>query len=140
MKKEEFDFWQDHSTNYLKMAFGHDHQEIIHNPDGVGERTGECGDTVKIFLSVNSGIIQAVSFDNNGCLNTNACANAVAILIEGRSLSKAWKLTPEDVAGYLKTLPKDHFHCAELVVGALYLALSSANEADKTSWKKLYRK
>jgi nitrogen fixation NifU-like protein len=29
------------------------------------------------------------------------------------------------VADFLKTLPADHFHCAELAVGALYLALAS---------------
>jgi nitrogen fixation NifU-like protein len=36
-------------------------------------------------------------------------------------------------------LPADHVHCAELSVGALYLALSNYQELNRASWKKLYQ-
>jgi len=57
-------------------------------------------------------------------LNTNACANTVARLGEGKSLEGAWEITPEMIIEYLETLPSHETHCAELAVGAFYLALS----------------
>ncbi len=123
--QQTFDFWQDHSRNYLEMAFRHDRHERLQNPDGYGKRTGECGDTIEIFLVVRAGRIQTVAFDTDGCMHTTACANTVAELAAGRRVKTAWEITPEAVAEFLKTLPADHFHCAELAVGALYLALAS---------------
>lgn len=116
-------FWQDHSLEYLEMAFTRDYQERVENPDGYGKRTGECGDTIEFFLMENNGILDTVSYDVNGCRNTNACANTVVRMAKGRSVESAWEITHEDVAAYLKTLPPHEQHCAELAVGAFYLAL-----------------
>jgi nitrogen fixation NifU-like protein len=124
-----FDFWQDHSCNFLEMAFRHDRRERLDNPDGYGKRTGECGDTVEIFLTVREGRIQTAAFDTNGCLHTTACANTVVEMAAGRPPETAWEITPEAVGAFLETLPRDHFHCAELAVGALYLALASLKNA-----------
>lgn len=138
-EQEQFDFWQEHSLHYLEMAFRTDRQERIAKPDGYGKKTGVCGDTVEIFLSMNGETLDTVSFDVNGCMNTNACANTVAHLAEGKPLDEAWEITPEDVAAYLETLPEDHLHCAELAVGAFYLALSNCRETQQRPWKKLYQ-
>ncbi len=124
MNGKEFDFWQDHSLRYLEMAFRADRREILCNPDGAGERTGDCGDTVRIFITTRGSRIDRVSLDTEGCLNTLACANAIAELAEGRRMDEAWRITPEEVRNFLETLPQGHGHCAELAVGALYLALS----------------
>jgi nitrogen fixation NifU-like protein len=124
MSEEQFDFWQDHSLRYLEMAFRSDRRETVADPDGFGTRTGDCGDTVTFFLTTRQGRIQSISFETNGCLNTHACANTVCELVEGKTLEEAWSLTPEEIAAYLETLPEDHFHCAELAAGALYLALT----------------
>jgi nitrogen fixation NifU-like protein len=75
----------------------------------------------------------------NGCINTTACCNAIVQLVEGRPVEEAWGITSEDVVAYLETLPADHVHCAELSVGALYLALSNYQELNRASWKKLYQ-
>lgn len=134
-----FDFWQDHSLRFLEMAFRTDRQERLAQPDGYGKKRGDCGDTVEFFLSLEGERIAAMAYEVNGCMNTNACANTVIHFIEGRSLAQAWELTPEKVATYLESLPPDHFHCAELAVGALYLALANAAELNRHSWKKVYR-
>jgi nitrogen fixation NifU-like protein len=34
------------------MAFRHDRREAIEHPDGYGKRTGDCGDTVEMFLTI----------------------------------------------------------------------------------------
>jgi nitrogen fixation NifU-like protein len=139
-KNEEFDFWQDHSLHFLEMAFRTDKRERLTQPDGFGKKTGDCGDTVEFFLSLNGERITAMAYESHGCMNTNACANAVIHLIEGHTVAEAWELTPEMVADFLQTLPTDHFHCAELAIGALYLALANAGELSRSPWKKAYLK
>jgi len=125
-KEKPFDFWQDHSLRYLEMAFRTDRRERLENPDGFGSRTGDCGDTVSFYLTVRDDRLESVSFEANGCMNTMACANTVAEFAEGKTVEKAWGITPEKVVDYLETLPKGHTHCAELAVGALYLALADS--------------
>ncbi|MFH2046150.1 MAG: iron-sulfur cluster assembly scaffold protein [Pseudomonadota bacterium] len=138
-KSEISNFWQNHSIKYLEMAFRIDKNEIIKNPDGYGKKEGDCGDTVELYLKTRGDIIETASYNVNGCLNTVACANTIIDMIEGKTLDKAWDVIPEDVAQYLETLPEDHFHCAELAVGALYLALANVKELRRDPWKKAYK-
>lgn len=130
---------KNHSLHYLKMAFLSDKHEIMENPDGYGKRTGACGDTVEMFIRVRNERIQSVTFISNGCINTYACANTVALLAEGKTINKAWGITPEKVASYLKTFSKEDMHCSELAAGALYLALVNYREHKYYPWKKLYQ-
>ena len=111
---------------------------ILEKPDGYGKRTGDCGDTIEMYLSIRGGQIKMITFQVQGCTNTVACGNTVSYLMEGRSLAEAWQLTPENVADYLETLPPDHFHCAELAVGAFYNALTNINKREKEPWKDAY--
>lgn len=128
-------FWQDHSLEYLEMAFMQDHMERIENPDGYGKRTGECGDTVEFFIMEKRGVIDHISYYIDGCKNTNACANTIVKMADKMSVAEAWEITPEDVISYLKTLPANETHCAELAVGAFYLALKDLD----SSVPKIYR-
>jgi nitrogen fixation NifU-like protein len=43
------------------------------------------------------------------------------------------------VVNYLETLSLENMHCAELAVGALYLALRNYQEFKRDPWKKLYQ-
>jgi nitrogen fixation NifU-like protein len=138
-QKETSDFWQDHSLVYLEMAFRNERRERLAKPDGYGKKTGDCGDTIEFFLNLADNIVVNLSYDIDGCMNTNACCNAIVSMVEGKSVEAAWDTTPEKVAGFLESLPKDHFHCAELAVGTLYLALANARETQRHPWKKAYR-
>ena len=138
MEDNQFNFWQDHSKHFLEMALHADRHEILAQPDGYGKRTGTCGDTVEMYLSVRKNRIQAVTFQVDGCLNTKACANTVAHMAEGKSVAESWDINPEDVIIYLETLPAGHAHCAELAVGAFYQALADYNHNQRHPWKKLY--
>lgn len=124
---------------FLEMAFRSDRRERLEKPDGYGKKTGDCGDTVEIFIGLDGDTLKTLSYDVSGCLHTNACCNAVIALVEGKAVDAAWEITPEQVAGFLESLPPDHFHCAELAVGALYLALADTQESRRSPWKKLYR-
>lgn len=118
-----FDFWQDHSERFLLMAYLYERNIKMADPDGMASKTGVCGDSVTVYLKVKNGIVHQFSYELQGCLHTNACCNVLAEMIEGQSLEKCWQVSPEDVINDLQTLPEDHFHCAELAVGTLYLAL-----------------
>lgn len=124
MSGEKSDFWQDHSLEFLEMAFGHNNRERLSNPDGYGKNIGDCGDTVEIFLMMEGETVSYAAFDVDGCMNTTACANTVVNRVIGKTLAEAWAISPEQVRDYLKTLPEESEHCAELAVGALYLAIS----------------
>lgn len=133
------DFWQRHSLKFLEAAFRADRRERLAHPHGYGKKSGKCGDTVEIFLLLEGDRIAAASYDLNGCMHTNACANAIIEMLEGRTLDHAWEITPEMVAGHLESLPADHFHCAELAVGSLYMALRDAQTISRSPWKRPYR-
>jgi len=121
---DNFNFWQDHSERFLLMAYFYERNRRMTDPDGMASKTGVCGDSVTIYLQVKNGGISDFSYELQGCLHTNACCNALAEMVAGQPLEKCWQFTPEDVINDLQTLPPDHFHCAELAVGTLYLALS----------------
>lgn len=127
-----------HSPKYQQMASRVERYGQLESPDGYGHRTGDCGDTIDFYLSVQGGQIQMVTFTVEGCTNTVACGNTVSYLMEGRSLNDGWNLSPENVADYLETLPPDHFHCAELAVGAFYKALTDCSKRQKEHWKNVY--
>ena len=139
MHDSDESIWQSHSMKFLECAFRSDRQEKLAHADGHGQKTGDCGDTIEFFLMLKDNQIDTISYALSGCLNTNACANAIINLLEGKSTTQAWDLDPEDVATYLESLPEDHFHCAQLAIGALYLALADARDKKKSPWKKLYK-
>jgi nitrogen fixation NifU-like protein len=140
MESKPFDFLQHHSPNYLKMALSREREGTLANPDGYGQRTGDCQDTVELFLEVINGQIRDIAYRADGCLNTHACANTVAKLAQDKPVSAAWDITPEQVIEYLETLPEDEHHCAELAVGAFYRALADYQDMQKAPWKKQYRR
>jgi nitrogen fixation NifU-like protein len=136
--EKEFDFFSDHSEAFLEMAFCPDYLEIPAHPDGRGKNTGECGDTVEVFLSVARGRIEEISFRIDGCINTRACANTIGRMTYTKPLEQAWTIAPRDVIDYLQTLPESSHHCAELACGALYRALAHARTNIRDPWKKNY--
>ncbi|MBM9520294.1 iron-sulfur cluster assembly scaffold protein [Desulforhopalus vacuolatus] len=124
-KSKEFNFWNDHSRVFLAAAYDYERHGVMGDADCVADQTGDCGDSVKIYLKLDGEKeeIARMQFEVRGCRNTNACCNALAELAEGRSVEEAWKITPDAVAELLETLPATHFHCAELTVGCFYHAL-----------------
>ncbi|MFO8083161.1 MAG: iron-sulfur cluster assembly scaffold protein [Desulfobacterales bacterium] len=127
-----------HSKRYIEMAFGHEKRKRIADADGHGKRTGDCGDTIEIFIRVKDGRIVQTFFDINGCANTAACANTVSKLSEDKTLEEAWEIDVDDIIAYLETLPPEHYHCAQLAAGAFFLALSDYSANQRGQWKKLY--
>ncbi|MGD9503613.1 MAG: iron-sulfur cluster assembly scaffold protein [Syntrophobacteraceae bacterium] len=137
MDEQTMNFWQHHSLHYLEMALRSDRRERLTHPDGYGKKTGDCGDTIEFFLMTDNGTLSSIAMETDGCVDTVACANTVAELAEGKNLEDAWEIvTPDAVAAYLETLAPSKVHCAELAVGAFYLALANAGETERNPGKK----
>jgi len=127
--KKPFDYWQDHSETFLIMANRWDKRKTVDQPDGYGKKTGDCGDTVTVYLSIKNGVISEINYELEGCTNTNACCNALAALAGQKMVEQAWEVTPKNIIDLLETLPVDHHHCAELTIGTFYLALADWSAA-----------
>lgn len=134
------DIWQSHSLKFLEMAFRTDRQERLFNADGQGRHASACGDSIEFFIVIQENRIDTISYALKGCINTNACANAVLELVNGQQVETAWSLKPEQVSEFLESLGEPHFHCAELAVSALHAALSDARDKRRSPWKKMYHK
>jgi nitrogen fixation NifU-like protein len=139
MNEDTAHFFQNQSLRFLEMAFRADKHEVLKNPDGYGRRERECGDAIEIFLVVRDDRIVSASFGTSGCIYSFACANAVVHIAEGKSIEEAAGITPDDVIGYLETLPRAENHCALLAVQALLLALANVRETQRHPWRKLFR-
>lgn len=126
--EKQFDFWKDHSDTFLTMAYLWDRRKSVEEANGYGRKTGDCGDTITIYLAIKDGCIDQMNFELEGCINTNACCNGLASLVEGKRVNLCWEISPDNIIDLLETLPPDHHHCAELTVGTFYLALADYNE------------
>ncbi len=54
-----------------------------------------CGDRVTVYLKVNNGIIEAISFEGSGCAISKASASMMTVALKGKPLAEAEKLFRE---------------------------------------------
>jgi nitrogen fixation protein NifU and related proteins len=96
----------------------------IPDADQVSELTGTCGDTMRICLKVENGIILDASYQVLGCPGAIASAMAVVDLIKGKKIEDARTLNDGDVFRLLEDIPAQKNHCIELAVKTLQKALN----------------
>jgi nitrogen fixation NifU-like protein len=124
-KNKPFDFWNDHSLEFLEMAMKRDYQERVESCDGYGKSVRkDCRDTIEFFVMVSSDRLTAISYDLKGCLFSHACANTLIELAKGKTLAEAAKITRQEIVDYLKTLPVNEMHCADHALAAFGQALA----------------
>ncbi|OGR58481.1 MAG: iron-sulfur cluster assembly scaffold protein [Desulfobacula sp. RIFOXYB2_FULL_45_6] len=126
-----FDFWNDHSLEFLEMAMKRDYQERVQTCDGYGKKTRDCGDTIEFFVNGNKDILDTISYDLKGCLFSHACANTIIFLARYKDMEQARHITPEDIVQFLRTLPREEEHCAAHVLGAFRMALDDLENKEK---------
>ena len=105
----------------------------LERPHGQAELTGTCGDSLGVQIAVRDGALEQVAVQPRGCAYTLACASAVSVLAQGRTLDAALELSPEDVAAELGGLPEDHAHCARLAVNTLGEAIAEYFRAESVA-------
>ena len=96
----------------------------MQNPDGHGRVSGECGDTIQIFLKFNnSGRVNEASFITDGCGPSGICSSFTVETAMGKSPDNLIDITGDTILELAGGLPEDDRHCAFLSAAALQAAL-----------------
>jgi len=116
-----------HPRNYGKMK----------NPDAVGESGNPvCGDLMTIYIKVKPAgkgknsreVISDIKFETLGCAAAIATSSMVTELAKGKTLEDALKITRNQVAEELGSLPPIKMHCSNLAAEALHKAIKNYKE------------
>ena len=111
----------------------------MEDSDGFGKVTGPCGDTMEIWLKIKNGTIAKATFWTDGCGISIATGSIATELASGKSVSKALKITQQDVLNALGGLPEESIHCALLAASTLKEAIKDYFTLKNEPWKKAYR-
>ncbi|TRZ75541.1 MAG: iron-sulfur cluster assembly scaffold protein [Deltaproteobacteria bacterium] len=103
----------------------------IPDAEQVSEMTGSCGDTMRIWLKVENGVILDARYQVLGCPGAIASAMAVVDLIKGKKIADARTLNDGDVFRLLEDIPAQKNHCIELAVKTFQKALDQYTRQSK---------
>jgi len=98
---------------------------IIEGAEAADSYTGLCGDSMKVYLKVERGIIKDAKFQAIGCAGAFASGSALTEMVRGKTMKEAGKLTEQDVIEHLGDLPGPKLHCARLAVDAMRKSIES---------------
>jgi nitrogen fixation NifU-like protein len=106
----------------------------LENPSVVTTFLGSCGDLIKLYLKISDDdIIEAAKFYYLGCPGSAAAASAMTVLLKGKTVSEAKKLTEDDILMELGGLPKSKLECAMLSVRTLRKAIAEYEKIEGRS-------
>ena len=109
----------------------------MEDADGVGQvGSARCGDSMKIYLKIEDGIITKATFEAFGCGSAIASSSMATVLITGKPLSQALALTNEAVAEALDGLPEKKLHCSVLAEEAVKSAVQDYYERNNIPYDK----
>lgn len=98
----------------------------IENPD-ITAKAGSiaCGDMLKLYMNVNDQeIIEEMKFESFGCAANIATSSKMTEIAKGKTIEEAKQITFKDIIDALEGLPNIKYHCSNLSIEALNLALS----------------
>ncbi len=104
------------------------HVGVIENADAIGE-VGNiyCGDKMWLYLKIeevkDKKIIKNVRFKTLGCVAAIASSEALARVVEGKTINEALEIKDEDILKELGSLPDAKIHCSLLAINALKEAI-----------------
>jgi nitrogen fixation NifU-like protein len=98
---------------------------VIEGAEAVDSYTGLCGDSMRVYLKVEGGVIRDAKFQAIGCAGAFASGSALTEMVKGKTLKEAEKITEHDVVKDLEELPGPKLHCARLAVDALRKSIES---------------
>jgi len=111
-----------YSAKAIKLYLNRINVGAIETPDVVSKGTGLlCGDTITLYLKLENEIVKDAKFEYSGCVGTASSGSALTMLLVGKAVEEAWKITKDNVLRELDGLPEGH--CADLAVNALHKAL-----------------
>lgn len=114
---------------YTEIAYEHfmSPQNAYFMPDAHGEgHVGDptCGDSLSIFIKVESNKIIEISYLVFGCPASIATSSMTSVLAKGKTIEEALSIKEQDIIDALGGLPKGKEHCSNLGVSALNEAIN----------------
>jgi len=104
---------------------------MIEDADQIMDLTGPCGDSMKISMNIEGGMIEDAKIQVLGCPGAVASACAVVNLAKGKTLEEAASLDLDKLYMELEKLPDQKVHCARLALKTLHKALDVYEEKKK---------
>jgi len=105
---------------------------FVENPSVEVTYTGPCGDTMEVYLNIESNVIKDAKFQAIGCVGAFSSASAFMEMVKGKTLEEAEKITEEDIINFLGGIPKQKIHCTCLAKRTLQRAVEKYRKT-KTS-------
>lgn len=102
----------------------------IKDPDGVATvGNPHCGDVMRMYIKVGRGkkeeYIKDIKFQTLGCGAAIATSSMITVMVKGKALSEAEKVTGKTLAEALGGLPAVKMHCSVLADEALRKAIKN---------------
>ena len=110
----------------------------IKDADGMGEVGNiQCGDIMRIYISIENDIITDCKFKTFGCGSAIASSSITTELVKGKTIDEALELTNKDVVQQLGGLPAVKVHCSVLAEDALKVAIFDYAKKNNKTYKGL---
>lgn len=99
------------------------HMGSLPDADQVSSVTGDCGDTMTVYLDIKDGRVRDSKMEVMGCPGAVASAMAAMEMIQGKKLEDIRDIRDGDLFQELGNLPDDKQDCVRLAVKTLRQAL-----------------
>ncbi|MDM8537465.1 iron-sulfur cluster assembly scaffold protein [Desulfobacterales bacterium HSG17] len=115
-----------------KEAFGEDgfnrwrnprYNGKLENPDAHAKVTGQCGDTMEIYLLFENDRVKQASYVTDGCGSSSVCGSFAVEAAIGKSPDEIVDVSGETILQRLGQFPKEDEHCAFLAAETLQEAV-----------------
>ncbi|MFW5908230.1 MAG: iron-sulfur cluster assembly scaffold protein [Desulfosalsimonas sp.] len=115
-----------------RQAYGQKGFERWRNPrfqgrmasaDTYARVTGDCGDTMEIYLKIENNRIKEASYFTDGCASSNICGSFAAELALGKDPDDLADINGDSLLSAVGLLPEEDHHCAHLAAATLQEAL-----------------
>lgn len=140
---------EQYSPEVLDHFFNPRNMGEIADADGVGEVGNlRCGDVMYVYIKVESRKLKVkrerglspkgtvpecteeeyianIKFKTLGCAAAIATSSMMTELVKGKSLKEAEKVSKDDIAQALGTLPRQKYHCSILSAEGIHKAIAN---------------
>ena len=97
----------------------------LEDADGYAKLTGDCGDTMEMYIKIHDDKVVQVGYFTDGCSSSSIAGSFAAELATGKGFTEVLDLRGQDVLSEIGRFPEAEEHCAHLAVRTLQEALNS---------------